>query len=153
VDQAHTGKEQPCSGVYRSPDGTLRLLVDDRVAQRPRLSPDESVLYIDDSAHKHIRAFDVRGDGTLTNSRVLLDMASDDPGVPDGLKLDGHGNVFCTGPGGVWVCRPDGTLLGRIVLPELPANLAWGEDGSVLFLTARTSVYRLPTKTRGAVRT
>ena len=53
------------------------------------------------------------------------------------------------GPGGVWVCRADGTLLGRIVLPELPANLGWGEDGSVLFLTARTSVYRLATKTRG----
>jgi gluconolactonase len=109
------------------------------------------VLYIDDSAHKHIRAFDVRPDGTLTNSRILLDMASDDPGVPDGLKVDLSGNVFCTGPGGVWVCRSNGTLLGRIVLPELPANLAWGEDGSVLFLTARTSVYRLVTKTRGAL--
>ena len=95
--------------------------------------------------------FDVRPDGTLANSRVLLDMASDDPGVPDGLKVDAQGNVFCTGPGGVWVCRPDGTLLGRIVLPELPANLGWGEDGSVLFLTARTSVYRLPTKTRGVL--
>ena len=92
-----------------------------------------------------------RPDGTLTNSRILLDMASEDPGVPDGLKVDVRGNVFCTGPGGVWVCRADGTLLGRIVLPELPANLAWGEDGSVLFLTARTSVYRLPTKTRGAL--
>jgi gluconolactonase len=107
--------------------------------------------YIDDSAHKHIRAFDVRPDGTLTNSRVLLDMASEDPGVPDGFKVDQQGNVFCTGPGGVWVCRPDGERLGRIVLPELPANVAWGEDGSVLFLTARTSVYRLPTKTRGAL--
>jgi gluconolactonase len=93
----------------------------------------------------------VRPDGTLTNGRVLLDMASEDPGVPDGLKVDVRGNVFCTGPGGVWVCRANGALLGRIVLPELPANLAWGEDGSVLFLTARTSVYRLPTKTRGAL--
>jgi gluconolactonase len=78
-------------------------------------------------------------------------MASEDPGVPDGLKVDLHGNVFSTGPGGVWVCRPNGEWLGRIVLPELPANLAWGEDGSVLFLTARTSVYRMPTKTRGAL--
>ena len=68
-----------------------------------------------------------------------------------GLKVDMHGHVFCTGPGGVWVCRPDGALLGRIVLPELPANLAWGEDGSVLYVTARTSVYRLPTKTRGTL--
>jgi gluconolactonase len=145
------GKEQPCHGVYRiAPDGTLHLLVEDfALPNGLAFSPDESVLYIDDSAHKHIRAFAVRPDGTLTDGRVLLDMASEDPGVPDGLKVDVRGNVFCTGPGGVWVCRADGTLLGRIVLPELPANLAWGEDGSVLFLTARTSVYRLPTKTRG----
>jgi len=147
------GKEQPCNGVYRlTPDSALDLLADDfALPNGLAFSPDESVLYIDDSAHKHIRAFDVRPDGTLTNSRILLDMASEDPGVPDGLKVDLQGNVFCTGPGGVWVCRPDGLLLGRIILPELPANLAWGEDGSALFLTARTSVYRLPTKTRGAL--
>ena len=147
------GKEQPCHGVYRlTPDGTLRLLIDDfALPNGLAFSPDESVLYIDDSAHKHIRAFDVRPDGTLTGGRILLDMASEDPGVPDGLKVDVRGNVFSTGPGGVWVCRADGTLLGRIVLPELPANLAWGEDGSVLFLTARTSVYRLPTRTRGTL--
>jgi gluconolactonase len=147
------GKEQPCHGVYRiAPDGSLHLVADDfALPNGLAFSPDESRLYIDDSAHKHIRAFDVRPDGTLTGGRVLLDMASDDPGVPDGLKVDERGNVFCTGPGGVWVCRPDGMLLGRIVLPELPANLAWGEDGSVLFATARTSVYRLPTRTRGAL--
>jgi gluconolactonase len=69
----------------------------------------------------------------------------------DIVVRDRQGNVFCTGPGGVWVCRPDGALLGRVILPELPANLAWGEDGTVLFLTARTSVYRLATKTQGAV--
>ncbi|MGH7389536.1 MAG: SMP-30/gluconolactonase/LRE family protein [Candidatus Rokuibacteriota bacterium] len=147
------GKEQPCHGVYRlAPDGALHLLVDDfALPNGLAFSPDESVLYIDDSAHKHIRAFDVRPDGALARSRIVLDMASEDPGVPDGLKVDVHGNVFCTGPGGVWVCRPDGALLGRIVLPELPANLAWGEDGSVLFVTARTSVYRLQTRTRGAL--
>jgi gluconolactonase len=147
------GKEQPSNGVYRlTPDGTLRLVADDfALPNGLAFSPDESVLYIDDSAHKHIRAFDVAPDGSLTRGRILLDMKSDDPGVPDGLKVDVRGNVFCTGPGGVWVCRPDGALLGRVVLPELPANLAWGEDGSVLFLTARTSVYRLATKTRGTV--
>jgi gluconolactonase len=147
------GKEQPCHGVYRiDPDGRLHLVVDDfALPNGLAFSPDEAVLYIDDSAHKHIRAFTVRPDGTLTNGRILLDMASPDPGVPDGLKVDRNGHVFCTGPGGVWVCRSDGGLLGRIVLPELPANLAWGEDGSALFLTARTSVYRLATKTRGAL--
>lgn len=147
------GKEQPCNGVYRlTPDGTLSLLVDDfALPNGLAFSPDESILYIDDSAHKHIRALDVRPDGSLANSRILLDMASDDPGVPDGLKVDVQGNMFCTGPGGVWVCGANGTFFGRIILPELPANLAWGEDGSVLFLTARTSVYRLQTKTRGAL--
>lgn len=147
------GKEQPCNGVYRlSPDGTLQLLVDDfALPNGLAFSPDESILYIDDSARKHIRAFDVRADGTLANGRIVLDMASDDPGVPDGLKVDGQGNIYCTGPGGTWVCRPSGELLGRIILPELPANLAWGEDGSVLFFTARTSVYRMPTRTRGAI--
>jgi len=147
------GKEQTAHGVYRiAPDGSLHLLVDDfALPNGLAFSPDESILYIDDSARKHIRAFNVRPDGTLTASRVLLDMASDDPGVPDGMKVDVRGNVFCTGPGGTWVCRPDGKLLGRIVSPELPANLAWGEDGTVLFLTARTSVYRLPTKTKGTL--
>jgi gluconolactonase len=147
------GKELPYNGVYRlTPDGKLHLLADDfQLPNGLAFSPDESVLYIDDSANKHLRAFDVRPDGTLTRSRILLDMSSEDPGVPDGLKVDLQGNVFCTGPGGVWVCGPDGTLLGRILLPELPANLAWGEDGSVLFVTARTSVYRLPTRTRGAL--
>ena len=147
------GKELPYNGVYRlTPDGTLHLLVDDfALPNGLAFSPDESLLYIDDSAHKHIRAFAVRPDGTLTNSHILLDMASEDPGVPDGLKVDLQGNIFSTGPGGVWVCSPRGERLGRILLPELPANLAWGEDGSVLFCTARTSVYRLPTRTRGAL--
>jgi len=147
------GKEQSSHGVYRlTPDGTLRLVADDfALPNGLAFSPDESVLYIDDSAHKHIRAFDVASDGSLSRGRIVLDMASEDPGVPDGLKVDVQGNVFCTGPGGVWVCRADGVLLGRIVLPELPANLAWGEDGSVLYLTARTSVYRLATKTRGTL--
>jgi gluconolactonase len=147
------GKEQPCQGVYRiAPDGALHLVVDDfALPNGLAFSPDESVLYIDDSARKHIRAFDVRPDGTLTGSRIVLDMASSDPGVPDGLKVDVHGNIFCTGPGGIWVCRPDGALLGRIVLPELPANLGWGEDGTALYVTARTSIYRLPTKTRGTM--
>jgi gluconolactonase len=147
------GKELPYNGVYRlDPDGTLRLLVDDfALPNGLAFSPDESALYVADSAHGHIRAFDVRRDGTLASSRIAFEMPSTDPGVADGFKVDLQGNMFSTGPGGVWVYRPNGERLGRIVLPELPANLAWGEDGSVLFLTARTSVYRLPTRTRGAL--
>ncbi len=147
------GKELDVHGVYRySTDGRLQIVADDfALPNGLAFSPDESILYIDDSAHKHIRAFDVKADGTLAGSRIVLDMASNDPGVPDGMKVDLQGNIFCTGPGGVWVCRADGTFLGRIIFPELPANVAWGEDGSVLFATARTSVYRLKTKTRGAM--
>ena len=147
------GKELSFNGVYRlTPGGSPQLLTDDMLLPNGlAFSPDESVLYIDDSARKHIRAFDVARDGSLKNDRILLDMSSSDPGVPDGMKVDLQGNVFCTGPGGLWVCRADGTLLGRLILPELPANCAWGEDGSVLFVTARTSVYRIATKTRGAL--
>ena len=97
------GKELGFNGVYRlTRDGALQLLTD-QVALPNGLafSPDESVLYIDDSGHKEIRAFEVRPDGSLGASRVLLDMASSDPGVPDGMKVDVQGNVFCTGPGGV----------------------------------------------------
>ena len=146
-----SGKEQSCNGVYRLDlDGNLELIVDDfALPNGLAFSPDESVLYVDDSARKQIRAFDVGPNGRLSNNRILLDMSSEDSGVPDGLKVDQKGNVFCTGPGGVWVCRPNGEFLGRIILPELPANLGWGEDGSVLFMTARTSVYRLQTKTAG----
>ncbi|HZN27662.1 MAG TPA: SMP-30/gluconolactonase/LRE family protein [Burkholderiales bacterium] len=147
------GKELAIQGVYRlTPDGALRLLADDfALPNGLAFSPDESVLYIADSAHKHIRAFDVAPDGSLKNSRILVDMTSKEPGVPDGMKLDVNGNIFSTGPGGIWVCRPNGAVLGHIVLPELPANVGWGEDGTVLFATARTSVYRIQTKTRGAL--
>ncbi len=146
------GKELPFQGVYRiEPDGRLTLLVDD--FERPNglaFSPDETVLYIDDSARRHIRAFDVRPDGTLVNGRVFFEMQSPDSGSPDGMKVDVQGNIFCTGPGGIWVLTPAGRLLGRIIVPEQPANLAWGgPDWSTLFITARTSVYRLRTATTG----
>lgn len=145
------GKQLDFNGVYRlAPDGTLTLLVNDfALPNGLAFSPDEKTLYIDDSERKHIRAFDVQADGSLANSRVLLDMASPDEGVPDGMKVDVDGNIFCTGPGGIWVCRPSGELLGRIVLPEIPANLAWGDDWCTLFVTARTSVYRIWTQTQG----
>ena len=147
------GKELKVHGVYRlTSDGALKLIADDfTLPNGLAFSPDESILYIADSLHKHIRAFDVASDGTLKNSRIVLDLNSDDPGVPDGMKIDVAGNIFTSGPGGVWVCRPDGTFLGRILVPELPANVAWGEDGSVLFATARTSFYRIQTRTRGAL--
>src|SRR5262247_3119628 len=91
------GKELSFHGVYRiAPGGDLHVVAEDFVLPNGlAFSPDESILYIDDSERKHIRAFDVRADGSLAKGRVLLDMASSDPGVPDGLKVDLRGNVFC----------------------------------------------------------
>ena len=147
------GKELDYNGVFRlAPDGTLTLLDDS--FERPNglaFSPDERTLYVDDSYGGHIRAFDVLPDGTLANGRVFAELVDPDKaGVPDGMKVDVEGNVFCTGPGGIWVFDPSGRLLGRIVPPEQPANLAWGDaDLKTLYITARTGLYRLRTKTGG----
>ena len=145
------GKELPFNGVFRlGTDGKMSVVAEDFVLPNGlEFSPDESVLYIDDSAHRHVRALDVRPDGSLANNRVVMVMDSNDPGVADGIKVDLQGNVFCAGPGGVWVCRANGEILGRISMPEVTANLAWGENGTVLFFTSSTSVYRLQTLTQG----
>jgi sugar lactone lactonase YvrE len=139
-------KELPFNGVYRiAPDGTLNLLVDD--FDRPNglaFSPDEKVLYVDDTQRCHIRAFDVNPDGGIKNGRVLIDMASPEPGAPDGMKIDKLGNIYCTGGGGFWIISPEGKCLAIVRPPELPANLAWGDaDWRTLYMTARTSVYRI----------
>ena len=139
------GKELPFNGVYRvAPDGELSLLADDfELPNGLAFSPDERVLYVDDSARHHIRAFTVRSDGGIAEGRVFAELRDAEPGVPDGMKVDAEGNVYCTGAGGIWVFTPAGRKLGRIVLPELPANLAWaGDDWRTMFATARTSVYR-----------
>ena len=136
-------QEQPCNGVYHvAPDGAIDLLIDD--FERPNglgFSPDEQTLYIDDSHHQHIRAFDVTADGTLENGHLFCDLVSDSDGMPDGLKIDQEGNIYTTNALGVWVHAPNGEFLGRIETPEIPANCAWDEDGRTLFLTAQTSVY------------
>ena len=137
--------EQDHSGVYRvDPDGEIQLLVAD--FEKPNglaFSPDESVLYIDDSHYQHIRAFDVAADGTLQNGRIFADLAHESAGVPDGMKIDQEGNVYATNSLGIWVHDSQGEFLGLITTPEVPANCAWGEDGQTLFITARTSVYRV----------
>ncbi|MCC6444099.1 MAG: SMP-30/gluconolactonase/LRE family protein [Armatimonadetes bacterium] len=143
----------PFQGIYRlSPRGKLTLLVKD--FDRPNglaLSPDEKTLYIADSSERsHIRAFDVKPDGTLANGRLLTDLKGLEPGVPDGMKVDARGNIFSTGPGGVWVIAPDGRTLGIIRVPEVAANCAWGEaDGKTLYITASTGLYRIRLRTAG----
>lgn len=145
-------QELSFSGVFRiDPDGTLHPVADDFV--RPNglaFSPDERILYVDDTRRFHIRAFDVRPDGSLANDRIFAEIRAPERGVPDGMKVDREGNVYCTGPGGVWVIAPDGEILGRVLLPEVTANVAWGgPDWSTLYLTATTSVYRLPVEVPG----
>ena len=140
-------------GVYRLPAGSSEpvLLVDD--FERPNglaITPDEKTLYVDDTARGHIRAFDVQDDGSLSNDRVLCELKGEGEGAPDGLKLDLNGNIYCTGPGAVWVFNPQGDLLGKIVSPQSAANLNWGgDDRKTLFFTARTAVYSVRCKVGG----
>jgi len=140
-------QELPFQGVYRlSADGkTLTLLIDD--FDKPNglaFSPDESLLYIDDTDGVHVRVFDVKSDGTITNGRIFADLKGTDPGAVDGMKIDSEGNIYVTGPGGISIFDPSGKKLGRIDVPEVAANLAWGgKDWKTLFITASTSVYRI----------
>jgi len=138
-------KELPYNGVYRlAPDGELLLVDDSDFPNGLAFSPDESILYVNDTARRHIRAFDISPDGSISNGRVLIEMQLPEPGAPDGMKVDQQGNIYCTGPGGFWIIEPGGKSLGRIITPELPANMAWGDDDlKTLYLTARTGLYRL----------
>lgn len=145
-------KELDFQGVYRlSPGGeTLTLLVDD--FERPNglcFSPDESILYINDTERLHVRAFDVESDGKISNGRIFGEEEGEG-GKPDGMKVDLHGNVYVTGPCGIWIFAPDGTHLGVLLVPERAANLVWGGDGwNNLFITASTSIYRVACKVAG----
>lgn len=141
-------KELDFCGVYRvTPDGKeLTLLVKDFTKPNGlAFSPDESLLYINDTIDKLIRVFDVKKDGTLTNGRLFAKLDEDKPGVPDGMKVDSEGNVYCTGPGpGIWVFDPAGEHLGTIYPPEKCANFAWGDsDWKTMYLCASTSLYRI----------
>jgi gluconolactonase len=135
------------SGVYRlDPDSRkLTLLTTDVPGCNGLVfSPDESVLYVNDTGGRFIQMFDVEADGTLANSRRFADVVGDEPGNPDGMKVDVAGNLYCTGPAGVHVFDPTGAYLGRIKVPEHCSNMAWGDaDWTTLYITARTSVYRM----------
>ena len=146
-------QELDFQGVYRvGPDpASPELLVDD--FDRPNglcFTLDESRLYINDTARKHIRVFDVASNGTLRNGRVWAETKGDKPGAPDGMKIDSVGNVYCTGPGGIHVFGPDATVRKVIEIPEYTANFAWGDDDyRSLFITASTSLYRIRVTTPG----
>src|SRR5215831_748855 len=142
-------------GVYRLDDaGNLRLMTRDLTQPNGlAFSPDGKKFYVDDSAQRNIRIYDVAADGTLSNGRIFgEELGGKHEGVPDGIKVDDKGNLFVTGPKGIWVWDANGNHLGTIVMPEQPANLTWGDPQyDTLYITATTSVYRLKTKTRGYV--
>jgi gluconolactonase len=140
-------KELKFNGVFRYADGKLQALIKD--LSRPNgiaLSPDEKTLYVanSDEKRKVWMRYDLAADGSVSNGRVFADVtAENEDGLPDGMKVDSQGNVYGSGPGGVWIFSPAGKHLGTIKPPETPANCNWGEDGKTLFITARTSVYRI----------
>jgi gluconolactonase len=150
-------RELDFCGVYRlSKNGELTLLT--KALDRPNgiaFSPDEKTLYVAQSDPKRAiwMAFPVKDDGTLGDGRVFFDVTSSVdklPGLPDGLKVDKDGNLFATGPGGVYIFTPEGELLGRIETGEKTGNCAWGDDGSTLYIVADMWLCRIKTTTRGA---
>jgi gluconolactonase len=149
-------KQLDFQGVYRiAPDGgEPQLLVDD--FEQPNglcFSPDESLLYINDTPRAHIRVFDVQQDGTIANGRMFFEGIGSgviEEGIPDGMKCDERGNIWVTGPGGIWVISPDGEHLGVIEVPENTGNLTWGgRDWKQLYIPSSTSLYRIETKVAG----
>ena len=144
--------EQPYSGVYQiMRSGELRVVATDfEFPNGVALSPNQKLLYVNDSAKSHIRVFELSGDGVLTNGKEFATMKSAAEGAADGMKTDVDGNVYSTGPGGIWVFDESGQHLGTITLPQVSANIAWGDDYKTLYATARTSLYRIRLKLAGA---
>lgn len=148
-------QEIPFQGVYRLDEsGNVRLLTKDLIQPNGlAFSPDGKHFYVDDDEKRNIRVYDVAPDGTLSNGRIFgEEPGAKDDGVPDGIKVDRSGNLFVTGPRGIWVWDAKGNHLGTIALPEQPANLTWGDkEYRTLYITATTSVYRLKMRTQGYV--
>lgn len=151
-------RELDWCGVYRrAKDGTITLLTKEMT--RPNgiaLSPDEKTLYVaqSDAEAAIYKAFPMKEDGTLGEGKVLFDATEwmnqeDRPGAPDGMAIDTKGNLWATGPGGVLVFKPDGTLIGRISTGERTANCCFGDDGSTLYMAADDFLCRIKTNARG----
>ena len=140
-------KELKFNAVFLYAKGKLTPVITD--LSRPNgiaLSPDEKTLYISnsDERKRFWMKYDVAADGAVTNGRMFYDLAgAKEQGIPDGMKVDSKGNVYASGPEGLWVFSPSGKHLGTIQPGETAANCAWGDDGKTLYITASTSVYRI----------
>lgn len=146
-------QQQPCQAVYRIDPATLaltRLAADFGQPNGLCFSLDEARLFVNDSPRGHIRIFTLAADGSLQGGAVWAEVTGDGRGVPDGLKVDQRGNVYCAGPGGLHVFSPEGEALGRVRVPEQAANFAWGEaDYCSLFIAASSTLYRLRVRAPG----
>jgi gluconolactonase len=150
-------KDLDYSGVYMIRNGKTQLLSKDLGGPNGiAFSPDEKYLYVTnwdirDIHHtKTLWRYELQPDGTLKNGKVFYDFSfTEDEEALDGMKVDKLGNLFISAPGGIWILNPAGKLLGKIVTPERPANMAWGDDGHTLYLTAHTSLYKIRVKTGG----
>ena len=146
-------RELDPSAVYRiTPDGSNQHVADFEYPNGLAFSPDERVLYVANTRHAaYIHRIELDSAGNMVRRSIFADMSSDEKiGVPDGMKVDVQGNVYCTGPGGTWVYAADGAHIGTIKTPEVPANLAFGgSDMKTLFFTAHTSVYCMRVKVAG----
>jgi len=145
-------KELDFNGVYMLKDGKVSLVIKDIPNTNGlAFSPDQKILYANGSRDRYVKRYDVLPDDTLTNGQMLIDMNSDPAkGITDGLRVDTKGNLWETGPGGVWVVTPEGKHLGTIALPELGANVEFGDaDRKTLYIAARTSIYKIRTNVAG----
>jgi gluconolactonase len=146
-------KELPFNGVFRYSGGTLTASITDfTLPNGIGFSPDGKTLYVSNYGPKrYVKAFTVSPNGQLSNAHMLIEYSDDTPGKegPDGLKVDMAGNIWTTGPGGIRIITPQSKVLGQIKLPEVAANLAFANEGKTVYITASTSIYRLPVATRG----
>jgi gluconolactonase len=147
-------KELPFSGVFGVQDGSIFLVTDELSGPNGiAFSPDERWLYVGDwdVARKVVVRYPIGADGRASGAGEVFADLTNEPGEDaiDGIKVDHAGNVYICGPGGIWVVASDGTVLGVVRLPEAPHNLAWGDDGSTLYVTALTSIYRIALNTEG----
>jgi gluconolactonase len=145
-------KELDFNGVYMLKDGKVTLVIKDIPNTNGlAFSPDQKILYANGSRDRYVKRYDVLPDDTLSNGRMLIDMNKDpERGITDGLRVDVKGNLWETGPGGIWIITPDGKHIGTIPTPELSANVEFGDaDRKTLYIAARTSIYKIRTNVPG----